>query len=145
MTEENIAYFPANSDEWPLIAEGEYQLKLVSHETAVQFLTPKLILLFSICEFGNYFGTRLPKYYNIKKFKGKPGKKGHFYPKRRGDFMFDFYTLFNRNVRLDRIPMEPFYNSIIIGRVGTVKVDYRNRKLPEQMRYSKVCELLRLA
>jgi hypothetical protein len=88
----------------------------------------------------------LCRYYNLKKLKGKPGNKGKFIPKVRGDFMIEYFTLFplQRISRIDRIPMEPFVNSIIIAKVKDVKKNSSQKNLPEQLIYSKISELIRI-
>lgn len=143
----NIVEFPEPSDdESVLIPEGEYCLKLVSHHTAVQFGTPKLILIFEITDFGPLIGTKLKAYFNVAALNGKAGAKGKVKHKRTGDFMIQYFTVLPmaaRIKRLDRVPMEPLYNIGIVCKVRTVKLNSNRQPLPEQLWYSKVERLVR--
>lgn len=134
-------------DENPLIPEGEYRLKLLSHSTAMQFDTPRLILSFHVLDFGSTYGTTLKAFFNVQKLKGKAGKNGRVHHKRTGDFMVQYYTLLPETVRikrLDRVPLLPLYNNVIVGKVSTVRVNSKKVPLPEQLWYSKVAQLLRI-
>jgi len=133
----------SDQEEEVLIPPGTYNFKLLNHETKVCFQTKRLILMLSICTLGEHFEKRLKRYYNIQDFIGKRGKKGRFYPKPRGDFLLDYYKLFpGRISRLDRVPMEPMYRNILIGRVATVTKNNQGKSLPVEMQYSKVAELI---
>ena len=148
MGSNQIVRFPdVESDLPPLIPEGEYQLKLVSHATVIQFKTPRLALKFSIVDYNEYHGTVLYRYYNVVKLTSKAGTKGSCKHKARGDFMIDYCTLLpNQHItRLDRVPMEPLYQTVIVGKVRTVKRNNQQRVLPEQLQYSVVDSLLRVS
>ena len=143
----NVVGFPKYDDEESgLIPEGEYRLKLVSHHTAVQFGTPKLILIFEVSEFGTLIGTMLKAYFNVAALIGKAGVKGRVKHKRTGDFMIQYFTVLpaaSRIKRLDRVPMEPLYNIEIVCKVRTVKINSNRLPLPQQLWYSKVERLVR--
>jgi hypothetical protein len=144
---ENIVGLPEHADEESaLIPEGEYRLKLVNHHTAVQFGTPKLILIFEVTDFGPLIGTKLKAFFNVAALNGKAGAKGKVKHKRTGDFMIQYFTVFPtaaRIKRLDRVPMEPLYNIEIVCNVRTVKLNSNRLPLPEQLWYSKVERLVR--
>jgi len=135
-----------NPDYEPLIPAGEYRLKLDSHSTAVMFKTPRLILNFSIVDFGDYHQVIVSRYYCVERLIGKPGRGGKCKHKRRGDFMLEYFSLLPERTRdrLDRVPLEPLYNSIIIGRVRTVTSNCMQKSLPQQLLYSVVGELIGL-
>ena len=143
----NLIQFPQPSplDEFILIPEGLYELKLVTHYTAIQFQSPRLVMEFSVCECGDYFGSRLFRYYHLERLDGKAGKHGRFVAKARGDLMIEYCTLFPRKVRRDRLSLAPLYNSVIIGKVATVTKNNQGKALPEPLQYSKISELVRLA
>ena len=136
---------PSTGDCLPLLPEGEYTLKLESHHCAIFFKSPRLVLTFSVADFGEHFGAKLSRYYNVSSIKGKPGAHSNVKHKHSGDFMIEFYTLFpdQPRRRLDRIPMEPFYKASIIGRIRNVKRNNQQKKLPEQLQHSVIAELLR--
>lgn len=146
MSQPQILEFPSEGAGLPpLIPEGEYQLRLQGHRTAYQFGNPKLILQFTVLDFGRYHGTMLPAFYNVAALKGKPGKSGKCKHKHTGHFMIEYFTLFPERgrVRLDRVPMEPLYEAILVGKVRTVKRNNEKVDLPEQLRHSIVDKLLR--
>lgn len=145
--ESNVIQYPGqNSDYGVLIPAGEYQLKLVDHYTAIKFSSPRLILVFQVIDFGEHHGCQLERFFYVRDLKGKPRRKGACWHKARGDFMIEYCTVLPdaRKPRLDRVPIEPLYNHVIIGRVATVKHNNQQKKLPEQLWYSKVAELLRV-
>lgn len=142
---DNVNFNPSD-DYRPLLPEGEYQLKLLAHGTELHFgKKPRLVLKFSVVDFGQQQGTVLFRYYNVDKLLSKAGKNGRFKPPRNGDFMMEYFKVVSGcgKPRLDRIPLEPLYKSIIVGRVRTVDRNSQQKALPEQLKYSVVAELLR--
>ena len=128
----------------PLIPEGKYRLAFVRYETGLYFTYPKLAMRFKIVDHGEYFGLELPRYYNVKKFIGKPGKNGSFKPAKGSDFALEFCTCFPtvQIRRLDRIPMSHWKNDIFIGEVRTTIKNRVQRELPEQLQYSVISQIL---
>lgn len=135
------------SDLLPKIPNGNYQLKLLDRRTEVMFTEPRLIFKFSIVDFGEFHGTVLYRYYNVEKLTSKAGKNGGFKAKQTGDFLIEYCNLFpHRKIkRRDRIPMEDFHNEIIVGKVRLADKNNQQKKLPPQLQYSVVGELLRIA
>lgn len=144
-----ILSFPDHESDFPpLIPEGKYQLKLLSHSTSIMFgKSSRLVLEFSVVDFGEHHGTRLIRYYNVEKLKSKPGKNGQCKHKRRGDFMIEYFTLFPglRATRLDRVSMEPLYQSVLVGMVRNVTKNTQQKDLPAQLHYSVVGKLVGVA
>jgi hypothetical protein len=128
------------------VTDGNYQLKLLGHWTETMYTTPRLKLEFSIVDLGEFHGETVSRYYNVERLIGKAGKKGRFKAKQTGDFLIEYFNLFpHRKIkRRDRIPMEDMYNEIIIGKVRTVKKNNQQKRLPEQLQYSVIEELLRI-
>lgn len=140
--------FEAAPEEWPLIPEGSYEMRLSSHEVRYVFQQHRLVLQFRICDFGPYLGTVLYRFYNIERCtKNAKGKIVNVFHKPRGDFMIEYCNLLPGagRVRRDRVPMDPLYDKVIIGQVVTVKKNNQNKPLPEALQYSKVGRLLRIA
>lgn len=129
----------------PLVPDGRYHFKLDYHETSLMFGSPRLILLMTILDCGDFNGVSLPRYYNVDRLIGKPRKNGRFVPSRGGDFLIDYYTLLpERSQRLDRLPMAPLKDKFIFAETSTVKTNNRNTKLPEPMWHSKIKKLIEL-
>lgn len=148
MSGSSIAYIEEASDLLPRIPEGEYRMAMTAYQTALPFGKdqPRLFIDFRIQDFGAGCGVVLRKFYNVASLTSKAGKNGKCKHKARGDFLIDYCTLFpSQSIRrLDRIPMEPFKNCVIVGRVRDVTKNPQNRRLPEQLRYSVIGELLRV-
>jgi len=128
--------------ELPLLPSGKYEAVMKTWFTATLFKQTKVILVFTITD-GEYFGIDIPKYYNVKRHKGKAGKKGKFIAKPRGDFLKDFYKLLplHSKVRYDQIPVTKLQQQPIEIRVGTVTKDYKQQEYAEQLKYSLVREV----
>ena len=127
----------------PFVPAGKYQLAYERYETFQFCRAAKVAVWFRILDFGPHFGKVLPRYYNVRKLKGKMGKSGNFHAKRSGDLVNEFCTIANwRPNRLDRFSFERFKGKIIQGRVGVVYRDYQQKELHELARYSKVEALL---
>jgi len=116
------------------------------HSTATLSGYPKLILHFSVAEFGDYFETKLKRYYNVKKLIGKKQKYGNSKGGPRSQFIFDYCRLFPyvQIKRLDRISMSLFDGKTVIGEVRTVESNYKQEKYPKQLHYSVVGKLERV-
>ncbi len=127
----------------PRIKQGIYELAFVDYQTAKMFKgkAHKLIMQFRITTFGDSFGLILPRYYNVQHIIGNPQRHGRFKASKKGDFVREYLTLFpSRADRLDRIPMTPFQDVIIQGKVETVTFS-RGKEIPKPLQYSKVAEL----
>ncbi len=145
----NVFDFPNETVELdglrPLVTPGVYELKYTHCETGIYFnKSPKVKLVFRIITPGEFFGVIVERFYNVKKLKGKPGKNGKFVVAARGDFAREFFTIYPRRERLDRLPLTYLKTKIILGRVVTVKKDSKQRDIPDPIQYSVVTELLRV-
>lgn len=129
----------------PLVEPNTYDLVYHHHETILyQGKQPKLVVWFKIVSCGPAFETILPRYYNLAAIKGQPRKNGRIKPGRASDFVREYALLFGLPKRLDRIPMDRFRDAVILGKVRTVKTDYRQRSTPQPLQYSVVAELLQV-
>ena len=129
----------------PLVRPGRYKVMLDDYRTALMFTKAhKLILDFSIVSFGEYFGVRLPRYYNVLRFHGKAGQHGNFSASKKGDLLREMYTLFYHHPkRKDRIPMSLFNGAVIEADV-TVVTEARGKKIPKALQYSKIARLVKV-
>lgn len=142
----DIYQLPANEyckdDELILIPEGTYRLSYQYHRTwFYQGKFQKLIVMFRVMDFGDYFEAPLAAYYNVS-IKGKPKHNGTFKAGWRSRFMFDYATCFGKPVRKDRIPMTDFKKNLVLGKVRTVEKNYQQRDYPDTLKYSVVDSLL---
>ena len=144
MSSRNDPHFCVSDDLLPKIKPGVYDLAFVEHETARMFKgkARKLVMWFRIVTLGEYFELILPRYYNVQNVPKKRTKNGSFKAGPKSDFMREYCTLFPDRVgRLDRIPMSPFRQSIIRGKISLVK-KARGREIPAELQYSRIEQLL---
>ena len=127
-----------------LIPPGKYTLRFEFHETKFIFSRPKLFLWFSVLDCGDYFGTKLARYYGARRLIGRSGKHARFAVGWKSDFLREYATLFGAPSRLDRIAMTPFEKVTMLGRVRTVEKGHDQRVIAEGLRYSVIEELLRV-
>ena len=132
----------------PLIEPGDYMMAYIGRHTAyLHGRTPKLALNFRIVDPGPFFEVELERWYNCKRLVGKPGKNGNFLPPVNGSFLMEYANLFptvlTRKSRLDRVSFLPFKNTVLTGRVETVKRNSTQKELPEVLQYSTIRELLK--
>ena len=140
----NVYDFPVDEESAPFIPEGEYRFKFEGYRTFLFSKSPRLEFQFSVVDFGPYFGTRLSRFYCVEKLTGKHGKNGKCIHKKKGDFLIEFYELFPDQPKRprSRVPVEPFRNVLIIGKVTTVKQNSLQKQVPEQLWYSKIAKLV---
>lgn len=135
---------PPKDDFIPHVQDGVYTLTYVCHETGTFFKSAqKVVIWFRVVDLGDNFGKIIPRYYNVKRFKGKKGLNGGFVPGRSSDFIREYCTLFNNPInRLDRLPMTPFENVLIRGKTRTVTRSGNQKNLPKSLYYSVIDELI---
>jgi hypothetical protein len=128
----------------PLIPPGTYQLMFHGWSTAMMFgKSPKVVLHFSVCDFGEHFGTKLSRWYNAARLTGKPGKSGKFKAGWHSDLFREYVSIVGVPARTDRIALSRYSGMIVMGQVQTVEEDRDGRKIPEPLRYSIVRKLVR--
>ena len=135
-------------DEWkPLLPAGEYRINFLGYETAIHFGdASKLILHFSVADFGEWFETKLSRYYTVQKLIGKAGSKGRFKAKSQTSVVITKFLNYHPDTeipkRLDRLPMNVWGSSLYLAKVGSVVTNSRQKRLHKQQQYSKILELL---
>tara|TARA_R110000796_G_scaffold245296_2_gene369452 strand:+ start:129 stop:698 length:570 start_codon:yes stop_codon:yes gene_type:complete len=128
-------------DKQPLVERSVYEFSY--HSTWSGHLyggAPKLMIVFRIVTLCSDLDKKLCRCYNLKTLNKK---RGDFAVGRRSDFYYEYVKLFGVEPKnTHRISMTPFKNVIIKASVRTVDTDYKQRPLPEPMRYSIIRELL---
>lgn len=127
-----------------LVPEGEYELRIISHETAIFFGQPKVIVHCAIVAPEDYAGLPIERFYNVKKLTGPPGINGNFKAPRRGDLVREFSRLVGREYRPDRIRYSQLRDKRIVGEIQTVRTDYNHERLDEDDQYSRIKRLLEM-
>ena len=127
---------------WPRIPDGSYLARYTHHDTAEVFGTAKVFAHFMIVEPGPYFDVRLMRAYRASGLIGKPGRNGRFRLKRRSELYLDLCRLDERRKRRpDRVSLRDFKDVVLWVTTRTVVRDYKQRPLPEALRYSVIDEL----
>ena len=137
----------AISEALPLLPDGKYDAAYSHHETW-KYLgkAPKVTFWFKVVTLGEYFGTLLPRHFNVSRIIGKPARNGRFKAGRSSDFLLEYCSLFPRKIsRLDRIPLSLLENEVIIISTRTVTNNREQRKLPDVLQYSVIDHWLGIA
>ncbi len=125
-----------------LVQDSLYKVSFNYHTTWLfNGKHPKIVLTFSIQDFGEFHLGTLKAYYNASRLKGKPKKGGQFAVGWKSDFMFDYSSCFGTPPRNDRISMCRFRNVLIEARTRTVTHNRKQREYPVGMRYSVIDRL----
>ena len=127
------------------VEPGSYELKFEYYETFF-FLGrfPKVVLWFSILDFGEHNEKKLARYYNIEKIHGKPRRSGSFRFGRRSDFNKEYLKLFDKPCKKGVINWNLYKRHIILGEVNTVTNDFRGDGYHPSLVYSVLSRLKRV-
>ena len=103
------------------------------------FNTPKVFVHFEIVDLGPHHGLKLYRVFRVSELIGKPGRNGRFKLKKRSDLFLELCRLYqNQRVRPDRISLRDLKGLILNVMVRTVTKDYRQKVLPEMLKYSVI-------
>ena len=134
--------FSIDNPELPLIPDDIYTLGYEGYETYYYFGTPKVKMDFVVID-GEHQGTKLNRFYNVRKLIGPTGKNGRFKPGGGGsDLVRDWTKLFGKPKRGDRLSLRKFKTVLIKARVSTVTQDSKKNPLPFESRYSCISEFI---
>jgi hypothetical protein len=116
----------------PLVPEGNYSLRFDTWSTCLMWgRQPKVVLSFTVTDYGPHFGTRLQRWYNVTRVIGKPGPKGRFKAGFSSDLLRELAACCRPASRPDRVALTAYADRLVIGQVETVKRDSRQRAIPE--------------
>ncbi|MDT3680296.1 MAG: hypothetical protein ROZ64_15845 [Burkholderiaceae bacterium] len=142
---------PTGRDQWDIqvdtsaalsrVPDGVYVARYIESETLFLFNSGKVILRFEIVE-GDLTGTRLVKPYRVKKLLSRPRKGGRFTLGRSSELLRDLVRLTAAKVRPDRLSLEVLRRQLWRIRTRTVDRDYKQREIPDVLRYSVVAEIV---
>ena len=115
-----------------LVPEGQYSVVYSKDEITNMHGRPKLIVKFTISDFGEYLGKELPKFYN------------YYDPLPRGSDLYkDLVHLYGRTVRKNaKLSFELFKKRVLKVRVRTVVKDRKQIETPEHQKYSVIDSIL---
>jgi len=126
--------------EWPLLPEDIFQVSYLKHEFENAFGEPRLFIHFKILDMGEHFEKILYRAYRLKSLKN-PGRKNSAFTVGKGsDLVRELALVTNR--RPDRLLPTDFEGMILKAKVETVKKDYKQRIIPESLRYSVIREII---
>lgn len=121
-----------------LVPPGRYTVKFSHWSTFMPFpKRTKLALYCAICDFGDAFGTLVPRFYNVRA-KGKLGKNGSFTAAWGSQLLKDYAAICGMAKRNDRIALTRYRNLILSVDIETVKIGREQRDLPTALQYSVI-------
>lgn len=123
------------------VPDGEYVVRCVEFETLFLFNSGKVVLRFEIVD-GDLAGTRIIKPYRVKKLLSRPKKGGRFTLGRSSELLRDVVRLSGTKIRPDRLSLDFLRRQLWRVRTRTVTTDYKQRPIPEALRYSVVAEII---
>ena len=124
------------------IPEGEYKAVFTHHETAFVFKTAKVFVWFKLIDPGPHFGKLIYKAFRARNLKAKPAKNGGFVLNARSDLCLMLCRVLDLKMRPDRISTSSLKGKVLRVSVRTVTHDYKQRAIPEPLRYSVLSEIL---
>lgn len=125
---------------WARIPQGTYQATFHTWST-YRYFDDHLLMVFSIIEPGNSFGTYIPAFFPVRKLKGKPETKGKFWVKPSRNLIKALHRMMPelpKLYRLDRTPMNKLFGHVYEIKVVDVTKDQDGNKHDEYGIYSKV-------
>ena len=126
----------------PLLPPGQYQLRFDQWATVVYLgRQHKVVLWFTVLDYGPCFGTVLARWYNVKRLVGPPRRPGRFVAGRSSELLRDYARLLDKSFRDDRIALSNFEPLLLVGGVDTVRQDHRQREIPKALHYSTIRSL----
>mgnify|MGYP001164224593 CR=1 FL=1 len=129
-------------DEPVCIPPGLYRLRFDDWHT-VHYLNrqPKVVCRFTVCSEGEWCGTTLARWYNVKALVGNPRRCGRFKVAWGQDLAREYMTLVSTVRRKDGIAMSKLKPLLLEGLVETVRADRRQRALHPLLQYSVIRQL----
>lgn len=129
-----------------LLPEGEYTARYLHHETKKAFGDHKVYVHFELLDHGTHYLTKLYRAYRVRDFKGKSGKGGGVILGKRSELFITLCHIFEgvKDFRPDRVSLKMLKHFILLVTVKTVTNDYKQRKLPECLKYSVIDKLVRI-
>ena len=125
---------------WDHIPAGIYQASFHTWIT-YKYHNDRLVMIFSITDMGEHFGTYIPAFYGVQKHIGKPEPNGRFKCKPTGHLIKSLRRMMPdlpKRFRLDRVPMSKLFGNMYQIQVVDVKRDQDGNKYDEYEIYSKV-------
>ena len=128
------------SEQMTLIPDGIYKVRFVDHDCAIMFgRQPKLMAVFEIID-GEYVGTKLARYYNVKKSRGRVSKQNWKVGKSSSLIREFSDCTATRYKRLDQLPMTDWRErcDFVQAKVKTVVMTSTQEVLSEFAQYSVI-------
>lgn len=120
----------------PLIPEGIYEAVYVQHEVFNQNFGPKVKITFRITSLGEYNGTFIAGWYNIKKPKSGPGRGKAAFLSRHSKLVTELLRVLDVKVRVDRLSPAMLKPLLLKIRVRTVRANSKQKELHKFQQYS---------
>ncbi|WP_405234186.1 hypothetical protein [Lentisalinibacter salinarum] len=127
----------------PLIPEGEYLVRFTYYETGRAWKGSKAILHFAVVE-GEYAGTPLTRYYNVRHVEPPLGRDGKFSVGDRCHLVKEFRSLLSESSAKSEIDLNLYRGWLIRACVGTTNQTGLGEDLTKPNQYSVIRKLLEI-
>ena len=94
-----------------------------------------------VCTEGEWFGTKLARWYNVKALVGKPRQRGRFKVSWGQDLAREYLPLVSTTLRKDGIALSKLRPLLLEGVIETVTSDRKQRALHPLLHYSVIRQL----
>lgn len=125
----------------PLVPPGIYTAVFDTWRTVLMFggHAAKVVLVFALLD--EQIGTRLERFYNVRRLIGKPRPRGRFVVGAYSDFAREFTALTHSSNRLDRLAPSALENRGYKLTVRTVTMGANQLRLPAALQYSVIAKV----
>jgi hypothetical protein len=134
----NTDYFDVDWGNSIKIPEGKYEAVYVSHEITDGSFGLKVKITFRIVTQGEYFGSHLPGWYNIKEGGTTKRKGGRLSLSGQQKLTSELLEVLQTNKRPDRLSLHMLRGHLILIKVRTVVINSRQKKYNKLQQYSVV-------
>lgn len=138
---EDFEPFKYGDSQWDLIPAGTYEAVFYSWATYKFINKSKVVFIFCITQFGDYYGSYIPAFFEANKLIGKPQEQGKFKAKPTGYLIRAVNRMMPnlpRKQRLDRLPLTKLTSFTYEIEVTEVLNDFNGEKYETFEQYSKV-------
>jgi len=127
-----------------LIPAGIYEAVYVSHETFNQSFGSKVKITFRITTIGQWFGSHINGWYNVKTLSSKPGKHRKVSLSRHSKLTTELLNVLNIKEKVSRLSPVQLKGKLLEVAIRTVHMNSRQKAYAEIQTYSVVDRIVRL-
>jgi hypothetical protein len=127
-----------------LLPAGNYEAVYVSHETFNQSFGAKVKITFRITSHGQWFGSHINGWYNVKALISKPGKHRKVLLSRHSKLTIELLNVLDIKEKVSRLSPVQLKGKLLEIAIRTVRMNSRQKAYAEIQTYSVVDRIVRL-